>query len=129
MKIVLTAAALCLGMMSAQAQTGKAPTGVVKDCLASTTDKDWGSLGLNSEQAAQVKQLQADWRKEESSKAAEAKAGTKESPIMDSYEAKVQSVLSPEQYQNWVKWCSTHASKPMKQKAESATSTEEDMSE
>ena len=130
MKIMLTAAALCLGMMSAQAQSDKVQDATSpRNCLTSTTDKDWSSLGLSTEQSAQVKDLQDEWRKAESAKSVDAKTGTKTSPMMDSYEAKVKEVLTPEQYENWVKWCSTHATKEVKHKAESATSTDEEMTE
>ena len=129
MKIVLTVAALCLGMMTAQAQSEKMQdANSSKNCLTSTTDKDWSSLGLSKEQTAQVKQVQSDWLAE-NAKVADAKAGTMASPMMNSYEGKVQAVLSPEQYENWVKWCSTHASKQVKQKAESATTSDEEMTE
>ena len=128
MKIILTAAALCLGIMSASAQSDKVQdAGASKDCLSSTTDKDWSSLGLTKDQTAQVKAVQADWRKEEGSKTMDSKTGTKESPMANSYEAKVQSVLSPEQYENWLKWCSTHANTGVKKA--SGVTTDEDMSE
>lgn len=130
MKIVITAAALCLGMFSAQAQSEKVQdASAPHNCLTSTTDKDWSSLGLSSEQSAKVKELQTEWRKAESSKSVNTKTATKTSPVMDSYEAKVKDVLTPEQYDNWVKWCSTHASKQMKHKVEPASTPEEDMTE
>lgn len=130
MKIMLTAAALCLGMMSANAQSEKMQDVTSpKNCLTSTTDKDWASLGLSTEQSAKVMDLQGEWRKAESAKSVDAKTGTNTSPMMDSYEAKVKEVLTPEQYENWVKWCSTHASKEVKQKAESATSVDEEITE
>lgn len=129
MKIMLTAAALCLGIMSASAQSDKVQDATSpKNCLTSTTDKDWSSLGLSAEQSTKVKDLQGEWRKAESAKTVDAKTATKSSPMMDSYEAKVKEVLTPEQYENWVKWCSTHASKGVT-KSSSATTTDEDMSE
>ncbi|MEO7081783.1 MAG: hypothetical protein ABIY71_09660 [Flavobacteriales bacterium] len=125
----MTEAALCLGMMTAQAQSEKMQdANSSKNCLTSTTDKDWSSLGLSKEQTTQVKQVQSDWLAE-NAKVADVKAGTMASPMMNSYEGKVQAVLSPEQYENWVKWCSTHASKQVKQKAESATTSDDEMTE
>ncbi len=112
-KHVLAAAALCFGVVSAQAQgepaqpTAKAP----HNCLTSTTDKDWTTLGLSAEQSAKVKDLQSDWKAKQGTSAKDGKAATGESPLMDSYEAKVKDVLTAEQYDNWVKWCSTHAGK------------------
>lgn len=121
MKHALTAAALCFGLLGAQAQNTKGQdVQSPKNCLTSTTDKDWTSLGLDAEQSAQVKEIQAEWRANESASARDAKTGTRTAPVMDSYEAKVKEVLSAEQYDKWVKWCSTHADKAVKDKASNA---------
>lgn len=122
MKYALTAAALCFGLLGAQAQNTKGQdVQSPKNCLTSTTDKDWTTLGLNAEQSAKVKELQAEWRANESAKTVNAKTDARSAPVMDSYEAKVKDVLTPEQYESWVKWCSTHANKAVKQKADHVT--------
>lgn len=112
-KHVLAAAALCFGVVSAQAQdeaaqpVAKAP----HNCLTSTTDKDWKALNLDAEQTAEVKDIQSEWRAEQSTQAKSSKDAMNKSPMMDSYEAKVKDVLTAEQYDKWVEWCSTHANK------------------
>jgi hypothetical protein len=113
MKYLFTAAALCLGMLSANAQTKSttSTTTPAHNCLASTTDKDWTSLGLNAEQSAKVKDIQSEAMKA-NDKMRSDNMDSKESPMMDTYESKVKSVLTPAQYDKWVKWCSTHAQKP-----------------
>jgi len=122
MKYALTAAALCFGLLGAQAQNVKGQdVQSPKNCLTSTTDKDWTSLGLNAEQSTKVKELQSEWRANESAKTVNAKTDARSAPVMDSYEAKVKEVLTPEQYDNWVKWCSTHAHKAVKEKADNVT--------
>ena len=111
MKYLMTAAALCLGMMTAQAQTGKtAPMAqATHNCLASTTDSDWKGLGLSAEQTTKLKDLQSEAMKVSDKMKAD-KVDTKTSPMMDKYEGKVKDVLTPAQYEKWVKECTTRAS-------------------
>lgn len=111
MKYLMTAAALCLGMMTVQAQTGKTAPMVPMshNCLSSTTDKDWAGLALSTEQTAKVKEIQSECMKV-SDKLKADNVDTKISPMLDKYEGKVKEVLTPAQYDKWVKGCSTHAS-------------------
>jgi Spy/CpxP family protein refolding chaperone len=115
MKHVMIATALCFGMLGAQAQT--TPTDPAKatpatqtkhpahNCM-SATDKDWASLNLTAEQTTKVKVIQAECQKE-------CGAMMKDDPslgkTMDKHEARVKSVLTPAQYDNWMKWCSAQA--------------------
>ena len=114
MKYLFTAAALCLGMLGAQAQTDNKmdTTSPAHNCVASTTDKDWASLGLSADQTTKVKSIQTESMKANDKMKAD-HMETKESPMMDKYEGEVKSVLTPEQYDKWVKWCTTRAAKPM----------------
>jgi Spy/CpxP family protein refolding chaperone len=112
MKIVLSAAAFCLGMMGAQAQdnikaapASATPVKSAHNCLASTTENDWKNLGLTADQSAKVKEIQGDWRKSEGAQAKATAGSAETSPMMDSYEQKLKNVLSSEQYDKWVKWC------------------------
>lgn len=112
MKHVLTAAALCIAVAGANAQSSgtTAPVQQPHNCLTSTTDRDWAGLGLNSEQSTKIRDLQADWRKHQGNQGTMEKGtNTGTSPMMDSYEAKVKDILGQEQYDKWVKWCGTHA--------------------
>lgn len=111
MKYLITAAALCLGMMTAQAQTEKTAPMVPAshNCLSSTTDKDWAGLALSTEQTAKVKEIQSECMKVSAKMKAD-NVDTKASPMLDKYEGKVKEVLTPAQYDKWVKGCSTHAS-------------------
>ena len=117
MKYLMTAAALCLGMMTAQAQTGKtAPMASnTTNCIATTTDKDWASLGLTAEQTTKVKEIQGECRKASDKMKAD-NMDSKESPMLNKYEEEVKKVLTPAQYEKWVKECSTRAAKPMQDK-------------
>lgn len=117
MKYLMTAAALCLGMMTAKAQTEQtAPMApATHNCLASTTDKDWASLDLTAEQKTKVKNIKEECMKASDKMKAD-NTDTKTSPMMDKYESEVKAVLTPAQYDKWVKWCSTRADKKMDDK-------------
>ncbi len=110
MKYVLTTAFLCFALLSARAQTEKVqPTAMAPhNCVTSTTNEDWKNLGLSEEQSAKVKDIQAECMKMEHNMKAD-QTTTKESPMMEKYEDRVKEVLTPDQYNKWVKWCSTHA--------------------
>ena len=112
-KHVLAAAALCFGTVGVQAQgeTAQPMSKAPHNCLTSTTDKDWQTLSLDAAQSEKVKEIQSEWRAAQSTQVKDSKAAMDESPMMDSYEQKVKDVLTAEQYDNWVKWCSTHANK------------------
>lgn len=117
MKHVLTAAALCIAVAGANAQSSGTTASPQQphNCLTSTTDRDWAGMGLNSEQSTKIRELQADWRKNQGTKGTMEKGtSTGTSPMMDSYEAKVKDILGQEQYDKWVKWCSTHANQSAK---------------
>lgn len=111
MKYLMTAAALCLGMMTAHAQTEKTAPMVPSshNCLATTTDKDWAGLGLSTEQTTKVKEIQSECMKVSDKMKAD-HMDIKASPMLDKYEDKVKEVLTPKQYDKWVKECSTRAS-------------------
>jgi Spy/CpxP family protein refolding chaperone len=117
MKYLMTAAALCLGILSAQAQTGKTGTTApaARNCIASTTDKGWADLGLTAEQTTKVKEIQSESRKATDRLKAD-NMENKESPMLDKYEDEVKKVLTPAQYEKWVKECSTRAEKPAPEK-------------
>ncbi len=122
MKHLMTAAALCIGMFGAQAQTTPTKaTPAAKPAVAMAhpmhncmmaSDKDWASLKLSAEQTEKVKGIQAECMKE---CGAMMKTDPKMAKMMDKHEANVKAVLTPEQYENWMKWCSAQASAaPMK---------------
>lgn len=115
----MTAAALCLGMLSAHAQTelAVATQPAAHNCLASTTDKDWTSLALTADQTTKVKEIQGECMKASDKMKAD-HMDSKESPMLDKYEGQVKAVLTPEQYDKWVKWCNAHASAPAPDKTE-----------
>lgn len=117
MKYLMTAAALCLGMWSAQAQTGTPATiqPANHNCLASTTDKDWARLDLNAEQTTKVKAIQGESMKANDKLKAD-NMDSKESPMLNKYEEELKKVLTPAQYEKWVKECSTRAGKPTENK-------------
>ena len=117
MKYLITAAALCLGMLSAQAQTtkGESMKPAAHNCVASTTDKDWASLGLTADQTSKLKSIQSECMKSSSKMQAD-HMESKESPMMNKYEDEVKKVLTPAQYEKWVKQCSTRAEKPTEDK-------------
>ncbi|MEO8734037.1 MAG: hypothetical protein ABI373_06885 [Flavobacteriales bacterium] len=83
--------------------------------MASTTDKDWASLDLTAEQKTKVKNIKEECMKASDKMKAD-NTDTKTSPMMDKYESEVKAVLTPAQYDKWVKWCSTRADKKMDDK-------------
>jgi Spy/CpxP family protein refolding chaperone len=112
MKHVMIAAAFCFGIMGAQAQTtpttdpAKATpamqaTHPAHNCMGAS-EKDWASLNLTAEQTTKVKAIQAECQKE-------CGAMMKDDPsmgkAMDKHEARIKAVLTPAQYDNWMKWC------------------------
>lgn len=117
MKYLMIAAALCFGTMSAQAQTQntKATAPAARNCVVSTTDKGWSDLGLTADQTTKVKSIQSECMKASEKMKAD-NMQSKESPMMNKYEDEVKKVLTPAQYEKWVKECSTHAAKPMDSK-------------
>lgn len=107
--LIILAAALCFGNVNAQTGTKTAMSGE-HDCLVTATDKDWAVLKLSSEQMDKVAQIRTEAMRT-AGKTAEATAtGSAPSPEMQRYEAKLKEVLTPAQYEQWNKWCSTHAS-------------------
>ena len=110
MKYMLTTAAFCIGIMGAHAQTERTtptPPQGNADCLTMITDQDWTAMGLNSEQMAKVKEIQAEQRK------AMGKGNTTDrtSPTTGNvnYEAMVKNAITTVQYDKWRKWCDGHA--------------------
>lgn len=135
MKTLMIAAALCVGMMSAQAQTtptdtkttptenkGTATTPAAqkpaqhtsKNCL-SATDADRKSLGLNADQQTKVPAIQAECKKE---CAAKKDGDASTAMIADKHEMRIKEVLTPAQHEAWMNWCTAQATpaKPMEKK-------------
>ena len=136
MKTLMIAAALCAGLLNAQAQstptdtkttptdtrTAQKPVTQVdnKDCLK-TTDADWKTLGLTAEQMTKVQAIQAEHKKDCS--AMKDEAGMKhdeatKAAMADKHEERIKEVLTPAQNDAWMKWCTAQATpaKPMEKK-------------
>lgn len=137
MKNLMMAAALCAGMMSANAQsTPTAPKTAPAenkttattpqkpmahtDCLMST-DADWKALGLTADQMTKVKAIQDEHKK--SCAAMKDESGMKhddasKAAMVDAHEARIKEVLTPAQYDSWKKQCMAMATpaKPMEKK-------------
>lgn len=130
MKTLMMAAALCAGMMSAQAQSTPTETKTTTtttqkpmahtDCLM-TTDAGWTALGLSPDQMTKVKDIQAEHQK--SCAAMKDEAGMKHDAVgmammADTHEAGIKEVLTPTQYDSWKKQCTAMATpaKPMEKK-------------
>jgi hypothetical protein len=131
MKNLMIAAALCAGMMSAQAQstptdnkgttttpatTPQKPVTQVdnKDCLR-TTEADWKAMGLTADQLTKVKDIQAEHEK---ACAGMKKDDASKTMMTDKHEARIKEVLTPTQYDAWKKQCTSMAdpAKPMEKK-------------
>lgn len=120
MKYILTAAALCIGMFGAQAQNAPAkpvntltpvattPAHPAHNCMMAS-DKDWASLKLTAAQTGRVKAIQAACMKD---CGARMKTDPKMSAMMDKHEAEVKTVLTADQYTQWMKWCAAQVQKP-----------------
>ena len=116
MKHVILAAALCAGTFSVQAQTPAAdtktssattqkPTPAQHNCMQAS-DKEWASLGLTAEQTTKVKAIQEEHTRDCAGKAKDEASAAKS---MDKHEARIKEVLTPEQYDQWMKWCTAQA--------------------
>lgn len=117
MKKVMFAVAMCIGMVSAQAQTDSKMDNKMShpahNCMMAS-DKDWASLNLTPEQTTKVKAIQAECAKECAGKM---KEDPKMAMAMDKHEAEVKSVLNADQYDKWMKWCASQpASSSMEKK-------------
>ncbi|MEO8066874.1 MAG: hypothetical protein ABI599_04195 [Flavobacteriales bacterium] len=111
---------------STASSTGTAPaTSVTHHCLDQADDAAWTSLGLKPEQVTRVKAIQADHKKACANMTAEDKA-KKEAEMASMTDTDLKAVLTPEQYTNWQKWCSTKDGSKAMQKAE-PTKTEPKM--
>jgi Spy/CpxP family protein refolding chaperone len=114
MKYLMTAAALCIGMFTANAQdeaaqpATMAPAHPAHNCMTAT-DKEWTSLKLTPDQTTKVKDIQATCMKE---CGAMMKTDPKMAQMMDKHEVEVKAVLTADQYDNWMKWCSSQANAP-----------------
>ena len=130
MKTLMMAAALCAGMMSANAQSTTTETRTTAttpqkpmahtDCLMST-DADWKALGLSADQLTKVQAIQAEHKK--NCAAMKDEAGMKHdhadmAMMADKHEAGIKEVLTPTQYDSWKKQCTAMATpaKPMEKK-------------
>ncbi|MBS1583173.1 MAG: hypothetical protein JST66_13325 [Bacteroidetes bacterium] len=100
--ILATAVVALLCTAGAQAQSGTktmAHDGT-HHCLLMADDNTWSTLGLSADQQKKAKDLQAKCKAEGASK-------TGEAGKMDAgkYEKELQAMLTPEQYDQWKKWC------------------------
>lgn len=105
----MIAAALCAGMLSAQAQT--TPTDHTnalnatqedkKDCLK-TTEAEWKTLGLTADQITRVKAIQDEHKK---ACAGMKKDDARVEAMVDKHEESLKEVLTPVQFENWKKQC------------------------
>jgi len=109
----MIAAALCAGMMSAQAQTtptdhSKTLTATQegkKDCMK-TTEAEWKSLGLSADQITRVKAIQDEHTK---ACAGMKKDDARADAMVDKHEESLKEVLTPLQFENWQKQCTAMA--------------------
>lgn len=129
MKYLMMTAALCAGVLSAQAQstptdskgstattaTQKPVTQAHKDCLK-TTEAEWKALGLTVEQMTEVKAVQAEHEKACAGMKKDDAAGA--AAMVDQHEARIKELLTPTQYDSWQKQCTAMATpaKPMEKK-------------
>lgn len=125
MKTLMIAAALCAGIVSAQAQgtptdkkttppdTKTSTTGTQKpatqvdnkDCLM-TTDAEWKTLGLTAEQITQVKSIQDEHK---TACAGMKKDDVSTAVVSDEHEERIKNVLTPTKYDSWKKSCTAMA--------------------
>lgn len=107
---IITLALALAGSTAALAQgtTTPAPS-ADHQCLMTANDQTWTSLNLTPEQTKQVKDIQANCKKE--CDAMMKDKGTMDHAAMDKHETEIKAVLKPEQYDKWVAWCNTQ---PMK---------------
>lgn len=76
--------------------------------------KTWESLKLTPEQMNKVKTIQAQCMKECGPMM---KTDPKMAMTMDKHEAQVKAVLTPAQYDAWMKWCAAQAAAPEMKKS------------
>ncbi|MFZ1687454.1 MAG: hypothetical protein WAU70_08540 [Flavobacteriales bacterium] len=105
-----TALLIAVGASAQSTTVAKAATPATAasthQCLATTDDAAWTSLGVKPDQLTRVHAIQADCKKACGALTAEEKAA-KEADVVAKHEADLKAVLTPEQYVNWQKWCAT----------------------
>lgn len=74
-------------------------------CIMFGAEK-WQKLGLTEQQRASVAEIQASCKREYT---AAVNAGRDASVTVDAHEARLRTVLTPEQYETWKGWCERKA--------------------
>ncbi len=70
-------------------------------CIMFGAEK-WQKLGLSDAQQAEVAKIQASCEQDHN---AAVSAGKDASASVDAHEARLKTVLTPEQYETWTSWC------------------------
>ncbi len=111
MKIPALVLALFMVTSTLFAQDGMVPVEPELDykCLLATDEGAWMSLGLTGDQAKRAVQVR-DACKDEC--AAAKTDGTVDKALVEGYETELRSILTTEQYSNWLVWCKDRAAKP-----------------
>lgn len=116
--LTLGFALFTLGAVAQETMSAPPPATVKGDkhaCIMASADT-WTSLGLNADQIAKVKDIQASCKKEYDASKADA---TKATASVNKHEEQLKAVLTPEQYTKWSQWCAeTHGTMGTKSKSE-----------
>ena len=115
-KICSTIVIAFISAASATAQTTPAApnnkVSVNDECLLATDAVEWTAIGLTSDQVKRVQGIQTDCKTD---CAVISETGVKDATTsrsaLEKHEARIRKVLSLDQYNKWIEWCSQ---RPMK---------------
>lgn len=88
------------------------PLLIADECLLSTSDEAWASLGLSSEQLEQVKAVQTLCQTD--CTAMQERGGSDPAlaqAMLEKHRENIRTVLSKEQYGKWLAWCEERPAK------------------
>lgn len=103
---------LCASSLIAQVTPPPQPALVHDDCVLATTAEDWTAMGLTTAQVEEVQAVQTECK----TACVALKETGREDPAMsqamlEKHRERIRTVLTKEQYDKWVAWCSTRPSR------------------
>jgi len=113
-RILISVAVVLMSTASVTAQIEpKAPQPVLvaDECVLSTTAEDWTAIGLTAAQVADVQAIQTQCKTD--CIALKETGGSDPAMgkgMLEKHRSHIQAVLTAEQYEKWLVWCSTRPS-------------------
>lgn len=113
-KLIMILALVLTSASSAYAQPPdtQQPLVTADECMLNTTDETWTAMGLTSEQLDQVKAIQTLCQTD--CTAMQERGGSDPAmaqAMLEKHRENIRTVLSKDQYDNWLAWCGERPTK------------------